>query len=96
MAKWPNHFIYGKQFQKGQIWQIWPLKRPNGNPEKKNTILEKFMSRILEGQSYHVISAAFKTTTTRCLFHQFTTSSFFHTEVLRATFLYLAVCVSFL
>ncbi len=23
MAKWPNHFIYGKQFQ----------KRPNGNPE---------------------------------------------------------------
>ncbi len=23
MAKWPNHFISGKQFQKGQIWQIW-------------------------------------------------------------------------
>jgi hypothetical protein len=32
MAKWPNHFISGKQFQKGQIWQIWPLKRPTGNP----------------------------------------------------------------
>ena len=29
MAKWPNHFISGKQFQTGQIW---PLKRPNGNP----------------------------------------------------------------
>jgi hypothetical protein len=29
MAKWPNHFISGKQFQKGQIgqiWQIWPFK----------------------------------------------------------------------
>jgi len=25
MAKWPNHFISGKQFQKGQIGQIWPL-----------------------------------------------------------------------
>jgi len=24
MAKWPNHFISGKQFQ----------KRPNGNPDK--------------------------------------------------------------
>jgi len=32
MAKWPKHFISGKQFQKSQIWQIWPLKRPNGNP----------------------------------------------------------------
>jgi len=32
MAKWPNHFISGKQFQKGQVRQIWPLKRPNGNP----------------------------------------------------------------
>jgi len=30
--KWPNHFISGKQFQKAQIWQIWPLKRQNGNP----------------------------------------------------------------
>ena len=32
MAKWPNYFISGKQFQKGQIWLIWPFKRPNGNP----------------------------------------------------------------
>jgi len=28
MAKWPNLFISGKQFQKGQIWQIWPLGNP--------------------------------------------------------------------
>jgi len=35
MAEGLNHFISGKQFEKGQIWQIWqiwPLKRPNGNP----------------------------------------------------------------
>jgi len=32
MAKWPKHFISGKQFKKGQIWQILLLKRPNGNP----------------------------------------------------------------
>jgi len=32
MAKWTNHFISGRQFKKGQIRQIWPLKRPNGNP----------------------------------------------------------------
>jgi len=32
-AKWPNHFISGKQFQKSQNCQIWPLKRPNGNLE---------------------------------------------------------------
>jgi len=32
-AKWPNHFISGKKFPKGKIWQIWPLKRPNGNPD---------------------------------------------------------------
>ncbi len=29
-SKRPNHFISGKQFQKGQIW---PLKSPNGNPD---------------------------------------------------------------
>jgi len=32
MAKWPNHISSGKQFQKGQSWQIWPFKRTNGNP----------------------------------------------------------------
>ncbi len=32
MAKWPYHSFSGKQFQKGQIWQIWPLEMPNGNP----------------------------------------------------------------
>jgi len=26
MAKWPNHFISGKQFQKGQIWLIGLFK----------------------------------------------------------------------
>jgi len=26
MAKWPNYFISGKQFQNGQICQIWHLK----------------------------------------------------------------------
>jgi len=30
MAKWPNYFISGKQFKKGQIRQFWPLKMPNG------------------------------------------------------------------
>jgi len=32
MVKWLKHFISGKQFQKGQICQIWLFKRPNGNP----------------------------------------------------------------
>jgi len=33
MAKWLNHFISGKPFQKGQILIIWPLKGSNGNPD---------------------------------------------------------------
>jgi len=32
-GQWPNHFISGKQFQKGQIWPIWHLKSPHGNPD---------------------------------------------------------------
>ena len=32
MAKLPDHFIFGKQLQKSQIWLIWPCKSPNGNP----------------------------------------------------------------
>jgi len=30
MAKWPNHFIYGKQFQ----------KRPNDNPDHHHSVEE--------------------------------------------------------
>ena len=33
--KWPNGktiLFLANSFKKGQIWQIWPLKRPNGNP----------------------------------------------------------------
>jgi len=33
--KWPNGqaFLFlANSFKKGQICQIWPLKRPNGNP----------------------------------------------------------------
>jgi hypothetical protein len=39
--KWPNDqtFIFlANSFKKGQIWQIWPLKRPNGNPEKHSPV----------------------------------------------------------
>jgi hypothetical protein len=34
--KWPNGktiLFLANSFKKGQIWQIWPLKRPNGNPD---------------------------------------------------------------
>jgi len=34
--KWPNGqtiIFLANSFKKGQNWQIWPLKRPNGNPE---------------------------------------------------------------
>jgi len=34
--KWPNGqtiLFLANSFKKGQICQIWPLKRPNGNPE---------------------------------------------------------------
>jgi len=31
MAKWPNHFISGKQFCKKQNLADLALKRPNGN-----------------------------------------------------------------
>jgi hypothetical protein len=34
-----KHFIYIKKFQKDQIWQILPLKRPNGNPDQSNNQL---------------------------------------------------------
>jgi len=33
--KWPNGqtiFSLVNSFKKGQNWQFWPLKRPNGNP----------------------------------------------------------------
>jgi len=33
--KWPNGqtiLFLANSFKKGQILQIWPLKRPNGNP----------------------------------------------------------------
>jgi hypothetical protein len=33
--KWQNGqtiLFLANSFKKGQIWQIWPLKRPNGNP----------------------------------------------------------------
>jgi len=36
--KWPNGQIIlflANSFKKGQIGQIWPLKRPNGNPVTK-------------------------------------------------------------
>ncbi len=36
---WPKHSISGKQFQKGQIWVIWPLKRPTGNPVRDLLLL---------------------------------------------------------
>jgi len=32
MAKWPNHFISGKQIQNRQNLGDLALKRPNGNP----------------------------------------------------------------
>jgi hypothetical protein len=32
MAKWPNHFISGKQFQKRPNLADLAFKRPNGNP----------------------------------------------------------------
>ena len=35
--KWPNGqtiLFLANSFKKGQIRQIWPLKWPNGNPEK--------------------------------------------------------------
>jgi hypothetical protein len=34
-AKWSNHLISCKLFQKGKIWLIWALKRPIGNPANK-------------------------------------------------------------
>jgi len=34
MDKWTIHFISGKPFQKGQIWMILPIKKPNGNQDK--------------------------------------------------------------
>jgi hypothetical protein len=54
--KWPNGqtiLFLANSFKKGQIWQIWPLKRPNGNPVRKVINLEyenlksrKVLSRI--------------------------------------------------
>jgi len=52
MAKWPNLFISGKQIKKGQIWQIWPLKRPNGNPDLSTWIHH---SRSLALYVFHLL-----------------------------------------
>jgi len=40
--KWPNGqtiLFLANSFKKGQIWQIWPLKRPNGNPGTPRAVL---------------------------------------------------------
>ncbi len=40
--KWPNGqtiLFLANSFKKGQIWQIWPFKRPNGNPGYSDHII---------------------------------------------------------
>jgi len=47
--KWPNGqtiSFLANSFKKGQIWQIWPLKRPNGNPVVNTSQIQKLAAPL--------------------------------------------------
>ncbi len=46
--KWANDqtiLFLANSFKKGQNWQIWPLKRPNGNPAPRDPIIVAVVDR---------------------------------------------------